>query len=69
MSYWAGPYIIAILQLLVDIGLWYIYYSNASIVGSGTKFYNDTEVTAGNWSKYWCVFEIDLWLTGLVNIL
>ena len=25
-----------------------VNYSNASIIGSGTKCYNDTEVTAGN---------------------
>ena len=26
----------------------YVYDSNASIIGSGTTCYNDTEVTAGN---------------------
>ncbi len=49
---------------MVDIGLWYIYYSNASIVGSGTKCFNGTEVTAGNWSigvglKY--IFDLMVW--------
>ena len=47
---------------MVDIGLWYIYYSNASVVGSGMKCYNDTEATAGNWS-------VGLWLTKVYELL